>query len=82
MSYLPKELIDKINFYSYGPYNVETYNLKKEVNRIIKSFNEEKIWLTIMDENDIVSKELEYNNDEWLFDYTIAQRIPKLDPVN
>ena len=31
-----------------------------------------------MDENKIVSKELEYNNEEWLFDFTIAQRIPKL----
>ena len=78
MNYLPKELIQKIHFYSIGPYNVKTYNLKKKVNQIIESFNDEKIWLTVMDENDIVSKELEYYNDEWLFDFTIAQRIPKL----
>lgn len=78
MNYLPTELIQKIYFYSIGPYNVETYKLKKKVNQIIESFNVDKIWLTIMDENKIVSKELEYNNEEWLFDFTIAQRIPKL----
>lgn len=78
MNYLPEELIQKIHFYSIGPYYVETYNLKKKVNQIIESFNEEKIWLTIMDDNNIVYKELEYNNNEWLFDFTIAQRIPKL----
>ena len=30
MNYLPTELIQKIHFYSIGPYNVETYNLKEE----------------------------------------------------
>ena len=78
MNYLPEELIQKIHLHLIGPYCVETYNLKKKVNQIIESFNVEKIWLIVMDENDIVSKELEYYNDEWLFDFTIAQRIPKL----
>ena len=35
MNYLPEELIQKIHFYSIGPYYVETYNLKKKVNLYI-----------------------------------------------
>ena len=75
-SELPTDIINIINSFSYGPYELKTFNQKRKVNEEILCG---KIWLNIL--NDKVYEKIpelfEYNNDIW-FDYLNGLRIPKL----
>ena len=77
---LPNDIINIINNFNYGPYDLITGKKKKDLN---VEFLKADIWLNIIDsyKNTPELYFLDQNNeniDNFLYDYIFAKRIPKL----